>query len=243
MRDVNAPPAYRSLALILVALLTAACASTPEPQYVPLVTQSAGESGGDAATQFDTARARPEPGALAERKIIKSGYLEVSLADLETARKDAERLVTEAGGYVEQARATRDSDVTLLCRVPAAQLDPTMDRIAALGKEENRSTSASDVTDQYADLETRLHNNTALRDRLQQLLKRATKVEDVLAIEKELNRVQSEVEMMQGRLDRLKSQVALSSLSVTLKREVVLGPLGYAAYGLWWAISKLFVID
>ena len=220
----------------------AACASTPEPQYAPLGAQTAAEYGGDAAGNLDAARARPEPGALAERKIIKSGYLEISLADLETARKDAERLVTEAGGYVERARATRDSEVTLLCRVPAAQLDPTIDRIAALGEEKSRSTSASDVTDQYADLETRLRNNTALRDRLQQLLSRATKVEDVLAIEKELNRVQSEVETMQGRLDRMKSQVALSDLSVTLKREVVLGPLGYAGYGLWWAISKLFVI-
>ena len=70
----------------------------------------------------------------------------------------------------------------------------------------------------------------------------ATEAEDVLAIEKEPNRVQAEVETMQGRLDRMKSQIALSSLSVTLKRELVLGPLGYAGYGLWWAISKLFVI-
>jgi hypothetical protein len=47
----------------------------------------------------------------------------------------------------------------------------------------------------------------------------------------------------QGWLDRMKSQIALSSLAVTRKRELVLGPLGYAGYGLWWAISKLFVID
>ncbi len=47
---------------------------------------------------------------------------------------------------------------------------------------------------------------------------------------------------MQGRLDRLKSQVELSALSVTLQRDVVLGPLGYVGYGVWWALSKLFVI-
>lgn len=117
-----------------------------------------------------------------------------------------------------------------------------IDRIAALGDEKHRSLWAADVTDQYADLETRLRNNSALRDRLQALLKRATKVEGVLAIEKELNRIQSEVETMQGRLDRLKSQVELSAPSVTLQRDVVLGPLGYVGYGFWWALSKLFVI-
>ena len=47
---------------------------------------------------------------------------------------------------------------------------------------------------------------------------------------------------MQARLDRMKSQVELSALTVTLERGRILGPLGYVGYGLWWAFSKLFVI-
>ena len=102
--------------------------------------------------------------------------------------------------------------------------------------------SAADVTEQYTDLETRLRNNLALRDRLQQLLQRAKDVEDVLAIEKELNRIQSEIETMQAQFDRLKSEVELSALSINLQRKRVLGPLGYIGYGFWWGFSKLFVI-
>jgi hypothetical protein len=64
----------------------------------------------------------------------------------------------------------------------------------------------------------------------------------VLAVEKELNRIQSEIETMQAQFDRLKSQLELSALSITLQRRPILGPLGYLAYGLWWSISKLFVI-
>lgn len=100
----------------------------------------------------------------------------------------------------------------------------------------------ADVTEQYSDLDTRLRNNLALRERLQQLLHRASDVEDVLAIEKELSRIQSEIETMQARFDRLKSEVELSALSVNLQRKRILGPLGYAGYGLGWAFSKLFVI-
>jgi hypothetical protein len=107
---------------------------------------------------------------------------------------------------------------------------------------ESRSTFASDVTEQHADLSTRLANNLALRDRLKLLLDRAQDVEDVLAIERELTRVQSEVETMQASHERLDSQIALSELSVGLERRQILGPLGYVAYGLWWGISKLFVI-
>jgi hypothetical protein len=222
--------------LTLSALLALACSSTPEPRSGDLV-----PLGAESVTSFDQGSI-PESPAVAGRKMVRSGELIVSLNELEPASKEVERLVAEAGGYVEQSTANRDSGISLQCRIPAAQLDTTMDRIAALGDEKHRSLWAADVTDQYADLETRLRNNSALRDRLQALLKRATKVEDVLAIEKELNRIQSEVETMQGRLDRLKSQVELSALSVTLQRDVVLGPLGYVGYGFWWALSKLFVI-
>jgi hypothetical protein len=117
-----------------------------------------------------------------------------------------------------------------------------MDAVAKLGSEESRSVTAVDVTDQYADLDTRLRNDQALRGRLQELLSRAKDVEDVLAIEKELTRIQSEIETRQGQLDRLKTEVALSGLSVSLDRKRVLGPLGYLGYGLVWGISKLFVL-
>ncbi len=177
-----------------------------------------------------------------ERKVIRSGELVVTVADPAATSSEVERLVREAGGYVEQSTAVKDARISLECRVPAAQLERIMDAIAALGSEERRSVRALDVTEQYSDLETRLRNDRALRDRLQGLLARAKDVEDVLAIEKELNRIQSEIETMQAQLDRLKSQVELSALSVTLERRRILGPLGYASYGLWWALSKLFVI-
>jgi Rad3-related DNA helicase len=231
-----------SSALVLIALLAGGCASSPESgsrDRVPLGAEPVTGSEFDAGTHFTPRERSP---ALADRKVIRSGQLALSLSDLEEARREVERLVAEAGGYVEQSSTTRDSRVFLACRVPADHLDQAMDQIAGLGNEVRRSTSAADVTDQYADLEARLRNHAALRDRLQALLKRATKVEDVLAIEKELNRIQSELDSMQGRLDRMRSQVELSDLSVTIEREVVLGPLGYVGYGVWWAVSKLFVI-
>lgn len=187
-------------------------------------------------------RARVPESMARERKVVRSGELVVSVASPEGVSSEVERLLEEAGGFVERSTATRDSDVWLECRVPPARLDAVMDSVAGLGKEERRSVSEADVTEQYVDLETRLRNDLALRERLQQLLQRAKDVEDVLAIEKELNRIQSEIETRQAQLDRLKSDVEQSTLSITLRRERILGPLGYVGYGLWWAISKLFVI-
>lgn len=182
--------------------------------------------------------------ASVDRLIVRSAVLELSVdADsIEGTAREVERAVTEAGGLVERANVDREAKASLQCRVPAALLEPVIDRVAALGDEKRRSVAAADITEQYSDLEARLRNAVALRERMRQLLDRATSVEEALAIEKELARVQADIEAMQARVDRMKSQVELATLSITIERKRVLGPLGYVGYGVWWAISKLFVI-
>ena len=85
-------------------------------------------------------------------------------------------------------------------------------------------------------------NKIVLRDRLKQLLDKASAVKDVLAIETELNRVQADIDSMEGRIRALKGQVDYATVSLSLEREPILGPLGYVCKGLWWGIEKLFVI-
>jgi hypothetical protein len=178
----------------------------------------------------------------AEKKIIRSSRQTVSVNSTVEATRETERVIRAAGGYVEQSSTGGEGKVWLRCRVPAAKLDGILDTLAALGEEEDRSLSAEDVTEQYADTEARLKTQIALRDRLQQLLDRAKDVNEVLSIERELSRVQTEIESMQSRIDRLKSQVQMSSLHVTLAPRHILGPLGYVGYGIGWAASKLFII-
>jgi len=83
----------------------------------------------------------------------------------------------------------------------------------------------------------------ALRDRLRALLDKAQDVKDILAIEKELGRVQGDIDSMQARLKSLKGKVDLSSITVSIKRKRILGPLGYVLRGAWWTVEKLFVIQ
>jgi len=175
------------------------------------------------------------------RKIVTTAELVLSVDEPEACVREIEALTKTGGGFVAQS-SKREQSLWMQCRVPAGRLAQVMERISALGSIERRSVSSSDVTERYRDLATRLKNNKALRDRLQQLLKRAKSVSDVLAIEKELTRVQSEVETMQGQLDGLKSRVGLSTLSLNLRPRRILGPIGYLGYGLWWVAKKLFLI-
>ena len=99
------------------------------------------------------------------------------------------------------------------------------------------------MTEQLADTEAALENARALRNRLRSLLDRATKVEEILKIETELSRVQTRIDQMEGQIKRLRSQVALSSITAALEKRRVLGPVGYALKGTFWALRKLFVLS
>ena len=213
------------------------CAAVASGLVVLALAAGCSGAGQAAAAQIALDRGREQ-----DRKVIRSATLRVDVEQPEQAVAEVARLVSESGGFVESSSVTGDAGAFLQARVPASKLDATMDAVAALGDEQSRSISAFDVTDQYADLGARLGTSLALRGRLQALLEKATSVKDVLSIEKELTRLQADIEVMQAELARVESRVELSELAISLDRTRILGPLGYATYGFFWVIEKLFVL-
>jgi hypothetical protein len=232
-------------AAVLIVSLLAACVAH-ETGYEPAYAENAKSApmlrtNALASDSFTQDAGPPQPGAPADRQIIRSADLSLEVDDVSAGRTAAEVAVTAHGGFVESVYESRDS-LRLQLRVPADRLDAFLAQLSGLGKVTEASVYSMDVTEQHADLEVRLANSRKLRDRLQQLLEKATTVEEMLSVEKELARVQSEVERLQGQLDRLNGQVSMSAVSLTLKPTRILGPLGYVGYGIWWVVEKLFVI-
>jgi hypothetical protein len=180
--------------------------------------------------------------APAERAIVRTASIRVTVGEVAAAVARVEQAVQARGGLVLEASTGEDSRAELRVRVPAGALDGFLDEVAALGDEEERRVTARDVTEEVADLEAALANNRALRERLRKLLARAKSVDEVLQVERELNRIQTEIDQQDGRLKRLRGEVELSAVTVELERRRILGPLGYAIRGAGWLIEKLFVI-
>jgi hypothetical protein len=216
----------RTLAPALLLLLLLGCAS----------------AGGD---ESSAAPDRTKSGAVSDRLLVKTAELRVAVEAVATAADSASALAQGMGGYVAGSSVAGEESAHLDLRVPAARLDEALDALAALGEERARSVAASDVTAEVSDLEATLANQRALRDRLRALLARAQKVEEVLEVERELTRLQTEIDGGEARLTRLRTGVALSALGLELERRKkprILGPLGYLFVGTKWFVTKLFVI-
>jgi hypothetical protein len=177
-----------------------------------------------------------------ERMLIWRASLSLRVWNVSEAVGQAVALAERHGGFVEENSDGGESSARLLLRIPTQSFKGALVGIEGLGEVIHRSVQGEDVTEQYIDVEARLKNKSALRDRLMQLLDKAVNVKDVLAIETELNRVQEDIDSMEGRIKWLRGQIDCSTITLDIERRTVFGPLGYILKGLWWGVERLFVL-
>ena len=178
-----------------------------------------------------------------DRMLIWTADLDIQVNNITNSVAKVTAFITIQKGFVERTLTTKDGSASMTLRVPAKILKSTMSSLETIGTVTRRDISAEDVTEKYVDIDARLKNKIALRDRLKQLLDKATAVKDILSIETELNRVQSDIDSMTAQIKSLKGRADYATIDLTLSRKQILGPLGYLFKGLFWGIEKLFVIQ
>jgi hypothetical protein len=83
------------------------------------------------------------------------------------------------------------------------------------GRIVSQTVQSEDLTRQIVDTEAHLRAQTALRDRLQDLLRsRPGRLSDLLEVERELARVQGEIDATQSNLVVMRTRVAMSELTL-----------------------------
>ena len=153
------------------------------------------------------------------QKIISTASLAVEVEDVSPAVDRVRDITKELGGFVEHLSSfggDNQENANLTVRVPQDQFTAAVDRISGLGNVQNRELGREDVSEQFVDLEARLKSLQREETSLLSLLELATSVADVLAIERELSRIRSEIERHQGRLDFLSRRVDLATIQVNL---------------------------
>src|SRR5262249_41092836 len=87
---------------------------------------------------------------------------------------------------------------------------------AAGGRVLSQATTTEDLTRDIVDTEAHLRAQTTLRDRLQQLLRsRPGRLSDLLDVERELARVQGEIDSTQSNLAVMRTRVDMSELTIS----------------------------
>ena len=178
-----------------------------------------------------------------QRQLIRSANLELATYNIQKTVDSVKKLVKEKGGYFTQINVSEDKSAYIKILVPAAALDTTLSGLKEYGTEIKCNIYAYDVTSKIKDLDATLKNKKALRKRLRNLLNKAEKVSEILEVERELTRLQIEIDKLEGTLKNYRKNVENSKINLKIRKHKILGPIGYIFKGLFWGIGKLFVIS
>ena len=119
-------------------------------------------------------------------------------------------------GTVTSGASSTALNAYLTVRVPATDYERFLDQAQKLGRVLYQSESSDDVTQQHVDMAARLTNMRAEEARLRDFLNAARNVQEMLAVETELNRVRGEIESMSAQLAYLERQAAMATVTIEL---------------------------
>lgn len=126
-------------------------------------------------------------------------------------------------------------------RVESSYLNEVLDNITSLGKVKNRNINGTDVTDEYTDYAIRLDNAKRTRDRYLQLLQKANTVDETLKVEKELERLNRDIDLLEGKINSMNHLTSYATITISYAEGTKPGVLGYLFVGLYKGVKWLFV--
>ena len=190
------------------------------------------------------AAAAPLPDLPVERMVIETAGLDLEVGDHGEWLDFAHQLVQQYGGYIVNSNVREAYENVkrgnLTARVPQEKLGEAIDQLKNKAQKiEGEQRGGQDVTEEYIDLAMRLNNKRKTEERFQEILKKADKVEDILAVERELSRVRGEIERLEGRRQFLKNRVDLATITVNWHEPYPLGS-GVQGKGFWEVVGQGF---
>jgi hypothetical protein len=201
------------------------------------------EADADATPRAAAANEKGQPPEEAKdakpRKIIYNANATLVVDDFDQAEAQLKKVIdSHKGSYIAKADLNVSPNSrrmgTWTIRVPAEQRESFMEEIAKIGEVHQSTLDSKDITDEYYDLENRIKNKQARQEALRELLKKKTdKVEELLAVDRELAKVTEDIEVAQAQMQRWKklSDFATVVLTIQDRRDYIPPPPTSPTFG------------
>lgn len=170
-----------------------------------------------------------------EAKIIKTANLRFPSDNLEESYTSIQMAITQYKAYIQNDNSGKNYNTiyrNITIRIPNANFDAFINEISkGVTYFDRKEISAQDVTEEFVDIEARLKAKKVLEARYLELLKKATKVSEMLEIESSLSAIREEIEAKEGRIKYLENQVGMSTISIEMYTEKASGSGTTVSYG------------
>lgn len=161
--------------------------------------------------------------AFIERKIIKTGQLNLEVENYKATATQIKDLVKDMQGYIVNENThiyNRERKLlagNLAVRIPQERFDEALALIEDMGSADGLNADSQDVTEEYVDVESRLKAMRLKEERLLTILDKTGTLGDVLAVENELANTRANLEALEGRLKYLNNRTELSTINISMR--------------------------
>ncbi|HEY3364207.1 MAG TPA: DUF4349 domain-containing protein [Symbiobacteriaceae bacterium] len=227
--------------LVLLAALLAACGGSPRATTTESKSMEQSVSAPMAPGSAYSRDSAPAPNAAAkpagpqaapgqpasapipqasDRKIILNAQFDLKVKDADEMVQKVSITVRGAGGYVQETKQSgtkqQGRTVTMSLRVPAGQYGPITDLIRSAGEVVGQREWTQDVTAEFVDLDARKKSQEIHLAQLEKLMTQGGSIKELMEVEAEVARVNTDLESIKGRLRLLDNLVSYSTIIVTL---------------------------
>jgi len=167
-----------------------------------------------------------------ELKLIKTASIRSEVGDVDAGFEEVYKVArAEKALVVGTTRSVAEEGYafgSVTIKVTPEKYDETIRALRKIGRLMDENSSTEDVTAEYVDLKARLDNAEASRARYLEILNtKSATVPDILAVEREIERVTENIERLKGEMRLIESRVGLSTITVNLEEPHTTMPGGY----------------
>ncbi len=163
----------------------------------------------------------PPKGSAIERKIIYKATLTVQVENFGTAEEKLEQLIDEFHGILDKEEINGSPGVPRSgywkIRLPPGNLQAFRNEVLKLGDQQVNKLGSEDVTEEFYDLSERIKSKEKELDTYRGMYTQAKTIQDAIAVKRELDRAQEELDRFKGRLNLLRSLSDMTTVEVHLR--------------------------
>ena len=153
-----------------------------------------------------------------DRVIIRSAQIDIEVQNIADALNSIGTIATSSGGWVVASEQTRTFAGSVTIRVPAEKLDSVLAQIHGFStKVRTSKITSQDLTEEFTDVSARAQTLRDTKVVLTGLFELAESVEEALNIQKEITRVQSDLEALEARIKFISESEAYSLINVIMQ--------------------------
>ncbi len=152
-------------------------------------------------------------------KLIRTVSMTIETQQYDELLQQIKDRTNEAGGYIQSSNSGNGyygRNAYVEVRVPYDKVDAFLENIGNYGTVKSTNDNTEDVSLQYSDTEAHIANLKTQHERILALMENATELEDIITLNQELTRIESELDSYQKTIRNYDNLVSYSTISIDI---------------------------